>query len=195
MFISVDARGWTCPRPVIATKKALEEMVDGIVSVVVDNLAAKENVVKFATVKQCDVKVVEKDNLYSITITKGQGTNEALAHIEVHSDTVYLITQQTLGQGNSELGAVLIKSFFYALLEKEPLPRAIMFINGGVFLTTVNSPVLEHLAALSAKGVQIQSCGLCLDYYDLKDKLLVGGVTNMYSIIEGLSSAEKAITL
>ena len=195
MFTSVDARGWVCPRPVIATKKALEEMVDGMVSIVVDNLAAKENVVKFATVKQCEVKVEEKDNLYSITITKGQGTDENLAHKKVQSDTVYLITQQTLGHGNNELGTILIKSFFYALLEKEPLPRAIMFINGGVFLTTEDSPVLEHLAALSTKGVQIQSCGLCLDFYDLKDKLVVGEITNMYSIIEELSSAAKAITL
>ena len=195
MFITIDARGWPCPRPVIATKKALEEMVDGILSVVVDNLAAKENVVKFATINQCEVKVEEKDNLYSITFTKGQGTEEDLAHRQVHNDTVYLITQQTLGQGNRELGAILIKSFFYALLEKEPLPRAIMFINSGVFLTTENSPVSEHLATLSAKGVQIQSCGLCLDYYELKDKLVVGNVTNMYSIIEELSSSVKAITL
>lgn len=195
MFISVDARGLVCPRPVIATKKALEEMVDGIISVVVDNLAAKENVVKFATANQCDVAVEEKDNLYSITITKGQGTGETLVPKTVQNDNVYLITQQTLGQGNSELGAILIKSFFYALVEKEPLPRAIMFINGGVFLTTENSPVLEHLAALSNKGVQIQSCGLCLDFYDLKDKVAVGGITNMYSIIEELSSSGKAITL
>jgi len=195
MFVSVDARGLACPRPVIATKKALEEMVDGIISVVVDNLAAKENVVKFATANKCEVKVEEKNNLYSITITKGQGTVAELVHKGVQNDTVYLITQQTLGQGNNELGAVLIKSFFYALLEKEPLPRAIMFINGGVFLTTESSPVLEHLTALNTKGVQIRSCGLCVDYYELKDKLAVGEITNMYSIIEELSSASKAITL
>ncbi len=162
---------------------------------VVDNLAAKENVMKFATANQCKVTVEEKDNLYSITITKGQGVVADLTPKIVQNDSVYLITQSTLGQGNSELGAVLIKSFFYALLEKEPLPRTIMFINGGVFLTTENSSVLEHLVALNNKGVQILSCGACLDYYELKDKLVVGAITNMYSIIEELSSSGKAITL
>ncbi len=195
MFTNVDARGMACPRPVIATKKALEEMSDGIITVVVDNLAAKENVVKFATANQCKVTAEEKDNIYSIVITKGEGAGEDIAPKTVQNNNVYLITQCTLGQGNHELGAVLIKSFFYALLEKEPLPRTIMFINGGVLLTTESSQVIEHLTTLSDKGVQILSCGACLDYYELKDKLVVGGITNMYSIIEELSSSGKAITL
>jgi selenium metabolism protein YedF len=196
MSINLDARGLACPRPVIATKKALEGIEDGVVMILVDNMAAKENVAKFAIANQCEVVVDEKDGVYSIKIIKGQGKGEEkLPQTPSQDDSVFLITQKTLGHGSSELGEVLIKSFFYALLEKEPLPRTIMFINGGVYLTTENSPVLEHIVSLSAKGVQILSCGTCLDYYELKDKLAVGGITNMYSIIEEFSAAAKAITL
>jgi selenium metabolism protein YedF len=195
MSINVDARGLACPHPVIATKKALEGIVDGIVTTVVDNVAAKENVVKFATANQCGVTMEEKDGAYYIKIIKGQGKVEDTAFQIPQDESVYLITHKTLGHGSSELGEILIKSFFFALLEKEPLPHTIMFINGGVYLTTVNSPVLEHVTALSAKGVHILSCGMCLDYYELKDKLVVGGITNMYSIVEELSSAGKVVTL
>lgn len=195
MSINIDARGLACPRPVIATKKALAEIVDGVVTIVVDNLAAKENVSKFAAANQCEVTIQEKDGVYSIVIVKGQGMLEETVPQPIQSDTAFLITQRTMGHGSTELGQVLIKSFFYALLETEPLPRTIMFINGGVHLTTEGSVVLEHLNALAAKGVQILSCGACLDYYELKDKLAVGEITNMYTIIEEMSSAAKTITL
>jgi selenium metabolism protein YedF len=195
MSINIDARGLACPRPVISTKKALEEMVDGVVTIVVDNLAAKENVSKFAAANHCEVTVEEKDGIYSIRVIKGQGKLEDIVPQKAESDIVYLITQRTMGHGSNELGEVLIKSFFFALLEKEPLPRTIMFINGGVHLTIDTSPVLDHITALSAKGVQILSCGTCLDYYELKDKLAIGGITNMYTIIEELSSTAKTITL
>ncbi|HWQ61982.1 MAG TPA: sulfurtransferase-like selenium metabolism protein YedF, partial [Negativicutes bacterium] len=109
-------------------------------------------------------------------------------------ETVYLITQNTLGHGSADLGAILMKSFLYTVLESEPLPRAILFINSGVHLTVAGSPVLDNLAALAARGVKVLSCGTCLDFFNLKDKLAVGGVTNMYTIVAELA-AGKAVTL
>jgi selenium metabolism protein YedF len=195
MSIKVDARGLACPQPVIATKKALEKITDGTITTIVDNFAAKENVIKFAAANHCEVTHQEIDGIYYIKISKGQGQIEPAAAQGVKDDTIYLITQKTLGHGSSELGGVLIKSFFFALLEKEPLPQTLLFVNSGVHLTTENSPVIEHLTALQEQGVQILSCGTCLDYYELKDKLLVGGITNMYTIIEEMSAAAKVITL
>jgi len=92
------------------------------------------------------------------------------------------------------LGGVLIKSLLFTLVEKQPHPKTVMFINSGVLLTTQGSPVLEHLQKLEQAGVQLLSCGTCLEYYQLKDKLAVGGVTNMYTILDEMS-ANKAITL
>lgn len=194
MSVNIDARGLACPQPVIETKKALGKITDGTIITIVDNFAAKENVMKFAAANHCKTSFEETDGIYYITIAKGQGGNLP-ASPELTGDTVFLITQNALGHGSNELGGVLIKSFFYALLEKEPLPRTILFINSGVYLTTKNSPVIDHLTALEEKGVQLLSCGTCLDYYGLKDQLLLGGITNMYTIIEEMSQAAKAITL
>ena len=88
-----------------------------------------------------------------------------------------------------------MKGFTYTLLEVKPLPKAILFMNGGILLTIQNSPVLENLQKLEISGVEILSCGTCLDYYDVKDKLAIGTVTNMYTIVEMMAAASKVITL
>ncbi len=196
MSSEIDARGLACPQPVIATKKALEGMTSGVVTTIVDNAAAKENVTKFAVANKCGVSVEEKQGHYYIKITKdvapGQRTEGPAAPV---GQMVYLLTKDTLGHGSEELGAVLMKSFLYTLLETEPLPRTLLFINSGVRLTTEGSPYLGHLQTLAGRGVEILSCGTCLDYFGLKDRLAVGGVTNMYSIVAELGSAAKVVTL
>jgi selenium metabolism protein YedF len=196
MSTEIDARGLACPKPVIATKKALDAMDNGVVTTIVDNAAAKENVVKLAASCGMGVSVDEQDGQYRIHITKGSPltTGGCEPAVRTAGAAVYLITSDTLGRGSAELGAILMKSFLYTVLESEPLPRAMLFINGGVNLTTSGSPVLDHLEALAARGVSILSCGTCLDYFDRKDKLAVGGVTNMFTIVAELA-AGPAVTL
>lgn len=192
----VDARGLACPQPVIAAKKALDSIDNGTVTVIVDNAIAKENLLKLAASSHCDVRVNEKDGLFTLQLVKGSGSIQAepLNTVAAASATVYLITKNTLGHGYDELGGVLMKSLLFTLVEKQPHPKTLMFINSGVLLTTQGSPVLEHLQKLEQAGVQLLSCGTCLEYYQLKDKLAVGGVTNMYTILDEMS-ANKAITL
>lgn len=202
MSTEIDARGLACPQPVIATKKALDAIVAGVVTTIVDNPAAKENVMKFAAANGCGVSVEQAGGHYRIRITKdapggadaAPGGAEAPAAGRPAGDTVYLITRDTFGQGSADLGAILMKSFLYTVLESEPLPGALLFVNGGVRLTVAGSPVLDHLAALDARGVKVLSCGTCLDFFGLKDKLAVGGVTNMYTIVAELA-AGKAVTI
>lgn len=196
MSVDVDARGLACPQPVIATKKALEAIHDGVVTTIVDNAAAKENVTKFAVANNCGVSVEEKAGHYFIKITKGSAAGaQPPAAPAAASRTVYFIAKDTLGHGSEELGAALVKAFFYAMLEAEPLPKTLLFVNSGVRLTVEDSPVLEHIKALAGRGVQVLSCGTCLDYYQLKERLAVGAVTNMYAILSEMSAAEKVITL
>ena len=116
-------------------------------------------------------------------------------HHNEAENTVIFVSSSELGRGSAELGEILIKSFMYTLVESDTPPQTMVFVNSGVKLTTENSPVLEHLITLNQRGVEILSCGTCLDYYKLKEKLCVGQVSNMYTIYEKLSKAAKVISL
>jgi len=197
MSTNIDARGMACPLPVIATKKALEGIVSGVITILLDNAIAKENVVKFAAAHGCGVSITNQNSDFLVKITKGAFVPEqtVIDQPAAGSDTVYIVTQDTLGHGNCELGAVLMKGFMTTLLEIQPLPKTLIFMNSGVLLTIENSPVLPHLAKLAQDGVEILSCGTCLDYFEVKDKLAAGGLTNMYTIVQAMSAAAKVITL
>jgi len=196
MFTNVDARGLSCPQPVIATKKALDSITDGVVVTIVDNEVSKENVIKFATANQCDVSCEQRNGAFYIRIAKSGSAEPSSTNNQPlvksgnapSGKVVYFINQDVLGQGSMDLGAVLMKSFFYTLTEMEDYPRSILFVNSGVYLTVEGSPVLELIKKLAARGVTILSCGTCLDYYKIKEKLAVGSVTNMYTIVGEMNS-------
>ena len=200
MSIQVDARGLNCPQPVIATKRALDSIASGVVTTIVDNVVAKENVAKFAAANHCTVSIIEEGQFFTLTITKeseSQAASQQPAikqHAAPSGHHVFLITRAIMGHGSDELGAVLMKSFFVTMVEKEPLPQAVLFLNGGVKLTVAGSPVLDHIRTLADQGVDILSCGTCLDYFQLKDQLAVGGITNMYTIMD-LITDQKVITI
>ena len=182
----LDCRGLPCPQPVIATKKALEAGETDFV-VWVDNAAARENVGKFAASQGCAITVDADGTVFRLAVTvKGAAAPDAGIPLPVLAARPlrYLLTQDTMGQGSPELGAVLMKSFFVALREKTPLPAALLLMNSGVRLSCAASPVLESLQELERQGVEVLSCGTCLDYYGLKEKLAVGSVTNMYTIVD-----------
>lgn len=185
----IDARGLECPRPVILTKKALEETDE--VSVLVDNLAARENVKRFGEQAGCKVTVVENQEGIRLHLSKVGEKEEA----GLSSALAVLIKSRYFGEGEERLGEVLMRSFLVSLLEGDAPVKALIFMNSGVFLTTLGSPLLEVLQALEGKGAEIYSCGTCLDYYQLADKLAVGKVTNMYSATELLSGPYKVLTL
>lgn len=197
MSINLDARGLACPQPVIITKKALDNVVDGVITTVVDNKVAKENVVKYAVANNCGVSVEEQAGQYHIRITKGIPAISPQVGLETlqQRELVFLITTDSLGHGSEELGKTLMNSFLYTLTESDQLPKTILFINGGVKLAAEDSPVLNHLISLSKKGVHILACGACLDYYNIKERLAVGEVTNMYTILNEVSGSAKVVTL
>jgi len=190
----VDARGLNCPQPVLAAKKALDSMAGGVLTAIVDNLTAKENVVKFAASQGFGGSVEQAGEIYRIRISKAEQCISSVPE-RAQDAVVYFISRNTLGQGNEELGAILIKSFFFTISEKTPLPKTIIFVNSGVFLTVAGSPVLELLQTLAAQGVQILSCGTCLDFYKIKDSLAVGSISNMYTIVDEIGAAGKVITI
>ncbi|ERM93123.1 sulfurtransferase-like selenium metabolism protein YedF [Caldanaerobacter subterraneus] len=179
----VDARGKNCPIPVIMTKKALENIQEGKILVIVDNETAKENVSKYAKSAGCEVAVEEKEKEFYINIYKKKTV------INEKSDNyVVVVTSDKFGEGDERLGKILMKSFIVSLKEQSKKPESIIFINNGVKLTTEGSEVIEDLKELMEMGVEIISCGTCLDFYGIKEKLLVGSISNMYSIAEKMTT-------
>lgn len=191
---TIDCKGLACPKPVILTKKELEGMTEGELEVIVDNTAARENVSRFAKNQKFDYEAVEKDGLYHIIIKK---TNHQSCEIIDTGDRslVIMITSDKFGTGDDKLGTALMKSYLYALTENAQKPEKMFFINSGVKLTSEGTEVLESLKVLQAAGAEIFSCGTCLDFYDLKEKLLIGEVTNMYSIVESTNSAANTVKI
>ncbi len=193
MSITVDARGLNCPQPVILTKRAMDENSGEEIVTLVDNLTALENVRKLAASQGYAVVIETEGTDHHIHMTKEDACQCSQDIPE--KDVAILIKSQYFGQGNDELGEVLMKSFFYTLTEMGPELKNLIFMNGGVHLTTEGSPILEHLQFLEQKGVQILSCGTCLDFFGKKDKLLVGQVTNMFTATEILTTAGKTLIL
>lgn len=197
-MVTVNAMGDNCPIPVIKTKKAMQALTGPeTIEVLVDNEIAVQNVTKLAKEQGGEVsseKLGEKE--YKVTI-KMQGVPAVDAEVvctpDQKGDLIVVVSSDRMGTGNDELGKVLIKGFIYAVTQLDTLPKEMLFYNGGATLTTEGSDSIEDLKSLEAQGVEILTCGTCLDYYHLKDKLVVGGVTNMYSIVESMAEAGKII--
>lgn len=202
-MITVNAMGDNCPIPVIKTKKAMQEVTGPeVIEVLVDNEIAVQNVTKMAGSTGGAVsseKLGEKE--YKVTIrleeaagtavTSGESSTECAD--DKKDDTVIVIASDRMGEGNDDLGKVLVKGFIFAVTQLDTLPKAMLFYNGGATLTAEGSDSIEDLKSLEAQGVEIMTCGTCLDYYQLKEKLKVGTITNMYSIVETMADAGKII--
>lgn len=199
--IKVDAMGLACPQPVVKTIKALEALTGpATVETYVDNETAVQNLTRLAQGKGFPVrseKLAEGRFVVAMEADKtaAESTAEATAACvpDRRGNTVVAVTSDAMGHGSDELGKNLMKGFLYALSQLEELPKTILFYNGGARLTTEGSLSLEDLKSMEAQGVQIMTCGTCLNYYGLTEKLAVGSVTNMYSIVETLSKADKII--
>lgn len=199
-MITVNAMGDNCPIPVIKTKKAMDALTGPeTIEVLVDNEIAVQNVTKMAKGAGGEVSS-EKLGEASFKVTiqmqgapqNAQEEDPACAP-DARSNTIVVVSSDRMGEGNDELGKVLMKSFLFAVTQLEQLPKTMLFYNGGATLTTEGSDSLEDLKSLEAQGVEILTCGTCLDYYGLKEKLVVGGVTNMYSIVEAMAGAGRII--
>lgn len=183
----IDARGLDCPKPVIKTKKVLEE--HGEAEVLVDNEVAAENVKKLGIKMGAKVtKVKESDENYKLVITNFKKAEKKRERDL--KEQIFFIKSNLLGEGEAELGNILIRGFINTLKEINPLPDKIIFMNSGVKLPCENKEVINSLKELEKNGVQILTCGTCLDYYDLEEKLAVGNISNMYEIVDSLNKGE-----
>jgi len=197
---TVDARGLACPQPVVLAKQAIE--TNEKIKVLVDNETALENVKRLGTKLGCEVKVdIGKDGSYEIKLKRKAdwaGTKDDIipscnAETPLSGPFVIAISANTMGRGSDELGTVLIRAFLHTVAEQTQKPDVMIFYNTGVMLTVQGSEVLDDLKQLERAGVQLLVCGTCLNYFEIKEKLVVGIVSNMYDIADTMSRAGRLL--
>ena len=195
----LDARGMACPLPVVNAKKAAEGLHPGDTLIVrVDNEIAVQNLQRFAQhlgFTATGEKVSESE--FTVTMVIG-GEAKAEPEIACNLDTrkkgmLVVLSGNTMGSGDEKLGKALMKAFVFAMTKQDVLPETILCYNTGAYLTTDGADTLEDLKLLESEGVAVLTCGTCLDFYGLKEKLAVGGVTNMYDIVERMESAQTIV--
>lgn len=195
-MIKLDAIGKTCPLPIIMLKNSLKDILEGEVEITIDNEISLQNIEKFCKELGYSYSFEEKDGIFTFHITK------KIQKTEFHSETILatsdnsycvVIDSDEMGKGDMALGKTLMKGFIYTLTEMETLPKAVIFYNRGVFLAVQGSETEEDLKKLENMGVEVLSCGACVNFYNLADKVKVGIITNMYNIINTQTKYGKVI--
>ena len=198
----IDCKGMACPLPVVNAKKAAEELNSGdVLTVQVDNEIAVQNLTRFAEHKGFGVSAEKKgDKEYAVIMQVSGAAAESSQEEAVvcvmdsrRKGMLVVLSANVMGTGDAKLGTSLMKAFVFALTKQDQLPDTILCYNTGAYLTCEGADTLEDLKLLESEGVTILTCGTCLDFYGLKEKLAVGSVTNMYDIVERMENAAQII--
>ncbi len=196
----LDAVGKQCPIPVIMSKQEVRAGTE-IFSIDVDNEYAVENLKNYAESAEYSANVEDHDNIYTVTMSKNgseaitkteEKTTEEVAAPENYA---IFVGNDILGNGSQELGTNLIRMFFFTLTQDEDIPKYILFMNNGVKLAMQDEQIIEHLQELESRGTEIYICGTCVNFYEIKNEIKVGKISNMYEIVEKMKKAHKVITL
>ena len=195
--------GMACPLPVINAKKAIEAFYeDGTLTVKVDNDTAVQNLTRlgehngFAVTSK---KTGEKEFEVIMQVKAAAGKPARVPEdslscaVPAKGGKVVVLSADTMGTGDEKLGKKLMKAFVFALTSQDEVPEKVICYNRGAFLTTEDSDTVNDLKNLEEAGAVIMTCGTCLDYYGIKEKLQVGIISNMYDIVEAQMSASLII--
>ncbi len=200
----VDTRGLTCPAPLIKTRQGLTEAAEGeAVQVIIDNKTSLGNVKRYLADNKLTFTVREEGDLAYVTVTRGEKTEMSSNEEEYCTpdvvtplrkrNKVVAVTSENMGNGDDELGAKLMVTFFRTLVMVEPAPASVVFYNSGVKLAMDDSPVLEFIRELMAKGTSVYLCTTCINHFGIKDRLPVGSFSDMYQILNLLNDADHII--
>ena len=189
----LDTRGHDCPEPVVMARRAMLELGSGGLEILIDNEASLENIGRLAETEGWQATVARQADCWRMTLVRGESPQPAAAAQSPPSRSVVLIASEFLGSGDDQLGRILMRAFIKTLGDLDPPPAKAMFLNAGVRWTTAGSDLLDDLRRLHQRGVEVLSCGTCLDYFKLLDKLEVGRVTNMFEIVASLAAADRVL--
>jgi selenium metabolism protein YedF len=199
----VNTKGQQCPAPLIETRKALRDAEPGeTFEVLTDNKTSFENISRYLTDNKIAFLSMENGGTWSIQITPGEHGDQ-LKNAEEYcttevphlskGDFVIAFTSDKMGEGDEELGRILVINFIKAVKDLDVLPSKMIFYNNGVKLGSDDSPVAEHLKELQKMGVVLLFCATCTKFYALEDKIKIGILSNMFEIAQAMASAGNII--
>jgi selenium metabolism protein YedF len=196
----LDCRGLACPAPVLQTKQLIEKERPGLIKVMVDNEASKQNVSRFLESQSFQITVEQEGAVFHVIGTSDQkgGTPDAFKDDEPDMEEkkiVVMVSTDRMGFGDDELGLKLMVNFIKTLKEMGDELWRLILVNNGVKLTIDGSQVLPELKELEEGGLLILVCGTCLDHFDLLDRKQVGETTNMLDVVTAMQLADKVINI
>jgi selenium metabolism protein YedF len=204
MTREIDARGLPCPQPVTKTKDAFEKAKGDTLTVIVSTAESRDNVVRFLSYSGVEIdRIDEKAGEFYITTKEISGSAKADVNMDAYictpqpvgAGTTVFINKDRIGHGSDELGQNLMKAFIATIKDLSVQPKTICFMNSGVKLTVNGADTVQHLISLEEKGLDLLVCGTCLGYFNLKEELAVGKISNMYDISETMLKSSKVITI
>jgi selenium metabolism protein YedF len=202
MSIEIDARGLPCPQPVIKTKEAYAKAKGDTLVIIVSTVESRDNVARFLKHSGAEIdRIEEKGGEFYIYTKEMQKTGTADINPEEYvctpqqAGTTVFINKDRIGHGSDELWNNLVRAFIATIKDLSVQPKAICFMNSGVKLTVKGSETLPYLKELEEKGVELLVCGTCLGYFNLKEQLGAGRISNMYDISETMLKSSKVITI
>lgn len=192
-MIELDLRKKSCPIPLVETRKFINNNKNVDFKIILDNEVSFINVKKFLENNKINYSSNKSGNDFLFEVIFDGNEQLSKNDFQINNFTI-LVMSELFGNGSDELSNVLMKSYFYALDESITLPSNIIFINSGVKLLT-NENIIKNIDSLREKGVSIYYCGICVDYYSIKDKVRLDEITNMYSIIDILNNSDNVIRI
>ncbi|MBG9981165.1 sulfurtransferase-like selenium metabolism protein YedF [Facklamia sp. DSM 111018] len=104
-----------------------------------------------------------------------------------------IIRSTGMGAGEQPLTENLMKGFLNTLANTEKAPKHVVLYGEAVKLSCKGSDSIEDLKALEEKGAKILSCGICTDYYEIENHIMVGGTTTMREVVDIMTESELLI--
>lgn len=199
----VDTKGQLCPAPLIAARRALKETPIGeSFMVLTDNQTSFNNLGRFLKDNNTDFQVSDNGGVWTFTITRKTDDipktkpedycNPPVSHFE-KGNFIIVITSDKMGEGDEQLGHLLMSNFIKAIKDLDKLPLKMVFYNKGVTIVADRSPDIEHLRDLEKMGVELLLCATCVNYYKLEEHVGAGILSNMFTIAEVMASAGSII--
>ena len=191
-MVILDCRGQQCPQPVVQVRRQMLASPAAPLRVLVSDPAARDNVGRLAASRGYRVAIIEEGGAFQLDLSPAEAAARQAA-APATGPTVVLVASDQMGSGDAKLGQILMKNFLFTMAENDTAPDQLLFVNGGARLTAGGSDVIEPLQKLVDLGADVATCGLCLEYFGLKEALVVGRVTNMLEIATALQTAGRVI--
>jgi selenium metabolism protein YedF len=195
----IDARKLACPAPVLAAKQAIENERPATLQILVDNDAARQNVMRYLASQSYHASFEADGSDFRITGATDQALSPGSApakNSDYHAQKIMvMVATDRMGYGDDVLGEKLMISFIKTLKEMGPDLWRLVFVNNGVKLAVSGADTLRDLQDIAASGVTILVCGTCLTHFNLLEAKQVGETTNMLDIVTAMQLADKVINL